>query len=389
MEVTYPGIEGGLYRGCWYANAASRVAVEEVELGELTLPSGRPSSRLIFAAPSNATSVTIVAEQISPASWSSFAFDEVYSPEERTLFDLGEMLDYRDQIIRWLPTTPDGAAAMLIPNTTPDRYRFRYGRHSFRAIAFREDGGDTTARIFARIRRSTSGAPSDRMLDLNIFLVGIGVTAANAPRNARLQSALSELQRIYAVRGITVDDIAYYDVSSAAASRLAVIDSASGADSELSQLFQLSEGRSGNAINLFLVREITTSSDGMTLGIAGGIPGPPGVHGSPHSGVAVSFDASVVGADPDRIAQIMAHEMGHFMGLFHVREIDRPCEPGEVPSASVDCAPFGGEDVLSDTTRDSGDNLMWPTIGGADGRTYNVSLSEGQGSVLFNCSLTH
>ena len=53
------------------------------------------------------------------------------------------------------------------------------------------------------------------------------------------------------------------------------------------------------------------------------------------------------------------------------------------------CAPFGGGDTLVDTERLDGTNLMWYALGGADGRTYNVALSEGQGYVIRRNPLTH
>ncbi|VAX24862.1 hypothetical protein MNBD_NITROSPINAE02-248, partial [hydrothermal vent metagenome] len=55
---------------------------------------------------------------------------------------------------------------------------------------------------------------------------------------------------------------------------------------------------------------------------SGGIPGPP-VNGTPHSGVIVSTLGGLSGlssADRRMQGNTMAHEMGHYYGLFHTAE---------------------------------------------------------------------
>ena len=89
-------------------------------------------------------------------------------------------------------------------------------------------------------------------------------------------------------------------------------------------------------------------------GISGGIPGPPRP-GTPRSGVAVSVE--LAGNDSDVLAHVMAHEGGHFLGLFHTVEF------------------FGAEDPLPDTPTggESQTNLMHPSVGGETGLTEQQS----------------
>jgi hypothetical protein len=144
-------------------------------------------------------------------------------------------------------------------------------------------------------------------------------------------------------------------------------------------MFRLSEGRSGNRLNIFLVRSITSDDGYLLLGVAGGVPGPTGIHGSGHSGVAVTFDS---GATTAAVAgHVMAHEVMHFLGLYHVTERYRPCEGTEVPPA---CAPRGGTDTIGDTTWGDDTNLMhWSLVGGGE----NVALSTGQSFVILRSGL--
>lgn len=75
-----------------------------------------------------------------------------------------------------------------------------------------------------------------------------------------------------------------------------------------------STSASAPAINLFVVGEFQGDLQGA-LGVAGGIPGSPMVHGTPTSGVAYTPTG-----DQGYDASVLAHEIGHLGGLFHTSE---------------------------------------------------------------------
>ncbi len=107
-------------------------------------------------------------------------------------------------------------------------------------------------------------------------------------------------------------------------------------------------------INLVLVETIEDLP--QAFGLAGGIPGPVGASGS--SGVLVSYglaagtDGALSEAETRILGETLAHETGHYLGLFHPVEIgwDRWDSLGDTPEC-------GGE---ADCEGLFADNLMFP-----------------------------
>jgi hypothetical protein len=158
-------------------------------------------------------------------------------------------------------------------------------------------------------------------VDVNVVLApGNGIPDASvAAGDAALQEVLRRAGEMYHLAGITLNVVRYQNLGAADRQRFAVIRD----EADVPALFRSSTppGEGVDAaltLNLFVVQQILLG-DGNVLGISGGIPGPAGVHGFGTSGVVMT--AAVI-ADPEIGSQTLAHEMGHFLGLFHTTEVD-------------------------------------------------------------------
>src|SRR5262249_37153267 len=101
--------------------------------------------------------------------------------------------------------------------------------------------------------------------------------------------------------------------------------------------------------------------------ISGGIPGAALLHGTIHSGVAVNASPAIYPLGGEQLGGVMAHEIGHFLGLYHSTE-----------RAMV----LYGDDPLADTMTDDKTNLMY-YVALSSART----LSKGQGFVMLRSAL--
>lgn len=204
-------------------------------------------------------------------------------------------------------------------------------------------------------------------LPLNVHLTGArGITAATAPDDGFLQDALAVIRESYAQADIEVAPIAYQD----APVEWQVVDLADNVcgGGELGALLQTGAA-AVPALDLFIIEAFTctigpTEVGDAIGGLAGGLSGPAYVRGSSHAGVAVATGfAAGSGA---RLGLVAAHEMGHFLGLYHTRE------------SNV----FGADpifDELDDTYEDADsvrDNLMFFAI------DQSTALTADQATVL-------
>jgi len=162
--------------------------------------------------------------------------------------------------------------------------------------------------------------PGSRV-DVNVILApGGGVPdAATAAQAPALQAVLRGAADIYRLAGISLNVLRYQNLAPVDRQRFAVIRN----ETDVPALFRTSTPPGDSVddvltLNLFVVQQILLG-EGNVLGISGGIPGPAGVHGFGTSGVVMT--AAVV-ADLEIGSQTLAHEMGHFLGLFHTTEVD-------------------------------------------------------------------
>ena len=191
------------------------------------------------------------------------------------------------------------------------------------------------------------GSPSSGTLDVNLHFVGLDVLdASTAADDADFQAVLDGVASIYSSAGVTLGERQYFDVDDDAFSVLTT--SAVGSDELLTLLERHTADRDNRAVNLFFVADIEDpTSSASLLGVSGGVPGPPGLHGTKRSGVAINMANYIAAVESQEgladaqaeVELIVAHELGHFLGLFHTTEANGAALPGGL----------NGQDPLSDT----------------------------------------
>lgn len=248
------------------------------------------------------------------------------------------------------------------------------------------------------------------------------IDATLAPSDPDVQRMLGTLGTLLSNAGITVGTVAYQDVKDRQASNLPINADGIGGCSDLASLFR--NAANGNALNVFFVNGFNTITSGV-VGVDGTIPGPSTIAPSGASGVAVSTEdlraggfydtnktcptsggLAVPSCGADLTGYVIAHETGHYLGLYHTTEAAGtsfdtlsdtaicPCSSCRPPNATAKCAdasppPASGSEyqmTIADCTKTTsptgtcggGDNLMFYVVGtGAKG-----TLSPDQGLVM-------
>jgi hypothetical protein len=171
-------------------------------------------------------------------------------------------------------------------------------------------------------------------LDLNVFYVGALELRPEGDRGPELLAqALDRVDEILGQADIVLGEVRQIAVRGALPMRgtyfrngdraqgFTMLKVRYGSYVELPGLFQLSAGAGNRAINLFLLSDIEPLAAGSEPEAeAGGIPGPPAMHGTAGSGIAVAVD--MMAGNPGAFGRTLAHEIAHYLGLFHVSEAD-------------------------------------------------------------------
>lgn len=195
-----------------------------------------------------------------------------------------------------------------------------------------------------------SHTPTGRQLDLNVFYVG--VTRWNDDVQDRING-------IFETAGISVNVVRHLDVTGELIRRgytlpLERTDHDGFVDlrvrygvlRELPALLRLSAGAANVAVNVFVVRTI---DDLRSLSACN--PGTMGMHGTGASGI-------VVEARENDIGRAVAHELGHFLGLFHPVDVDGIWNPMTDLGIDEDNLMFAGDGTGTELSEQQRDVLL-------------------------------
>lgn len=204
----------------------------------------------------------------------------------------------------------------IVPATAYHANQLESGRHSY---VLQTDSREVCHYL---LEEKTLGT----RLDLDVYLVGVpGISAATASGNTNMQSVLAHFEEIFLQAGIGVGQVRFHDIGGADQQRYSVIRS----EEDVMNLVSLSTTPSDIlSMNIFFVQQFAFSDGGGTIGISMGLPGPAGLHGTYGSGVVFTSeymnttfrDGGEWVSGDDFTGIVLAHEVGHYLGLFHTSE---------------------------------------------------------------------
>ncbi len=218
---------------------------------------------------------------------------------------------------------------------------------------------------------------SEPEVDLDIVFVGVdgiapGLNAAEA--ESTLEPVLGQVEDAWEKAGLSIGKVTYADFEGSVED-YTVLDGTA----ELGDLLRTVSGER-RAIPVFFVQEIVDDEGATVLGASMG-PGLAAVGGTSKSGIVVT--AASFASDPSEVARSLAHEGGHFMGLFHTTEknggVHDPLD--DTPQCTTDPS-ADGVFAPNECEGTGAENLMFWSASGTD-------MTADQGWVLARSAATH
>jgi hypothetical protein len=326
------------------ADACQLEAAPGVRLEDLgLLATERGCLHIEFDAPDDIVSFAVVA-------WTADAVmlepRSLLGPDDRELInDRGigpiRVYDREREVTILVPNSDFEEAAAL-----PGHYRIDF--------CAREIGGsmlldsDIHVRLLRKVRPDGTCDHGEMTLNIHIAPGVYGpMSAANAAESPYVQDILERVRHYYEDQcNVVLGEVRYYNLDD--------VYGVIGTEGELHEMFEAATLDTAPAsANVFLVRDLS-GIDEWIAGISGGLPGPPVVRGTPHSGLALTPQES-----GSNTGDTLAHEVGHFFGLFHPTEMDGATQD---PISDTPTCDFDPEDPWGLGDCDSLDNVMFPAM---------------------------
>lgn len=275
-------------------------ALRVVELGPLATPV-EGEAKLRFELGADLVSAILVAEDLDGL---RVGVRRLTAPDGTVLLDSASPAT---ALVRAANTI--GVATLLLPSGDDPRAAPKAGSYELVLGTFEPavvdalvPVGGALERVALVLRQRQGGG----LLDLNLNVApGTGLTAATAPESDYAKGLLGRLDSLYRARfGVALGEVRWADLPASA-------DALRGGDQVRALLSTAADsGRWGTAANLFVVKSLD-----FTAGYAGAIPGVPGLLGRRSSGIVLTKYADV-----ETMGALAAHELGHFLGLWHTSE---------------------------------------------------------------------
>lgn len=254
----------------------------------------------------------------------------------------------------WIPG--DEVGSPTVPNTDRSDVQLVPGGGTYSFRLFRWSGTGATMKVRAIVERRPGPNATIGVLDLDVWLANaITPKAATASTDVYLQQVLDAMDTILSQAGVRLGDVRYHDVTDAKYDDVT--------DSEFPPMLRLTASVADPRLNLFFVR---TALGGGVLGVSATIAGPLR-NGTGLSGIMSLYGG---GYSASLLGLVAAHEIGHYLGLYHTAESDGSHDfvddTAECPASGTSAAcPTAGGGYL----------MHWQAVGG-------TTISPGQAHVI-------